>query len=572
MPANPNAYLVQLRGQISSTFDLEELKVLAFELGLDWDELQGNRKTIRIQDLITQLAHQGRLESLVETLQQLRPHIFWPEVPPPNQQQQDIRAAFPTKPLYQQTWVWGLTIALLIIISFAIFMDVPQKITDYLIPAIEPEVEGETLIIISRFAAEVGEDSLIHTKIRDEIEAKVNELNRDDVRVGIVKTPIDVELNLADQRLAAQQIGDSYQASMIIWGVEAKSWVTFNFLNLIDPEFDAAQMKIQELDDTQLANPEGYGQFVVKDLPGQLSFLSLFTLGQAEYYSNNWDEAIRLIETAVKSLPELTTEEAKELEADSAYFRLGWLYQNRDRISEAMTNYNHTIAINPKHIHAHNNLGNAYDSLEEYEKAIEYYDNAIALDQTYFLAFYNQGNAHKGLEQFEQAIADYNEAIALNPNYFQAYTNRGNAYRVLEDYEKAIEDFTDSIDINPNDYKAFYSRGRSHDSLKQYEAALEDYNQAVLLEPTYYQALARRGYLLGRQERYEEALTDLNQAIDFNREYADAYLYRAHVYKSSDRPVEALADFRHYLELYPGSPYRESIEGYIRDLEFELGE
>ena len=64
----------------------------------------------------------------------------------------------------------------------------------------------------------------------------------------------------------------------------------------------------------------------------------------------------------------------------------------------------------------------------------------------------------------------------------------------------------------------------------------------------------------------------MNQAIDFNREYADAYLYRAHVYKSSDRPVEALADFRHYLELYPESPYRESIEGYIRDLEFELGE
>lgn len=43
-------YLRQLRDQVANSFDEEELRTVVFDLDLDWDELQGTRKTARVQD------------------------------------------------------------------------------------------------------------------------------------------------------------------------------------------------------------------------------------------------------------------------------------------------------------------------------------------------------------------------------------------------------------------------------------------------------------------------------------------------------------------------------------------
>lgn len=79
-------YLRQLRDQVAESFDAEELRALVFDLGLDWDELQGARKTTRVQDLIVQLGRSGRLSELVDLVREERPHINWPDVPPAKQQ------------------------------------------------------------------------------------------------------------------------------------------------------------------------------------------------------------------------------------------------------------------------------------------------------------------------------------------------------------------------------------------------------------------------------------------------------------------------------------------------------
>ena len=49
--------------------------------GPDWDELQGTRKTARVQDLIVQLGGNGRLSELVELVWEERPRINWPDIP-----------------------------------------------------------------------------------------------------------------------------------------------------------------------------------------------------------------------------------------------------------------------------------------------------------------------------------------------------------------------------------------------------------------------------------------------------------------------------------------------------------
>ena len=107
-------YLRQLRDQVANSFDEEELRALVFDLGLDWDELQGTRKTARVQDLIVQLGRNGRLSELVDLLRVERPHLSWPEMPPLEEQRQVIHSAFPTQPISQQLWFWGVVITVFI--------------------------------------------------------------------------------------------------------------------------------------------------------------------------------------------------------------------------------------------------------------------------------------------------------------------------------------------------------------------------------------------------------------------------------------------------------------------------
>lgn len=129
MTKEPSIY-VQLRDQIADKFNQDELRAIVFDLGLDWDELAGSRKTILIQDLIIQLARNGRLVELVELLKRKRPKcgLARQTIPVPDQQKQDIRTAFPATPLYKQTWVWAIIIVVLAIVGIGLAAMLPQSI------------------------------------------------------------------------------------------------------------------------------------------------------------------------------------------------------------------------------------------------------------------------------------------------------------------------------------------------------------------------------------------------------------------------------------------------------------
>ena len=72
--------LAQLRDDLVGSFDLEELRTLCFDLGLDYDELRGEVKSARARDLITVMLRQNRLAELASRLHFLRPKIDWPDV------------------------------------------------------------------------------------------------------------------------------------------------------------------------------------------------------------------------------------------------------------------------------------------------------------------------------------------------------------------------------------------------------------------------------------------------------------------------------------------------------------
>ncbi|MBK9053140.1 MAG: hypothetical protein IPL78_20195 [Chloroflexi bacterium] len=346
--------LRKLQQQMVETFDMDELRTLFFTLAVNWDEIPGRRISSRIRELIIYLGNRGRLTELRDLLVKERPQETWPDVPAvPHHQPKAVGVAFPELPFYKQSWFTGLSATLVLIGIFALLIfqfQLPQQIINHLILPFPPAKEGEALIIIATFHHSEGVvDVAAHDEIRRAIQEHINKLNLENVRVAVEPTVIE-----SINRKQAEALGNRYNATLIIWGSDTGIRLEINFLNIKEPDFDAANANISETAKTQLANPEAYSQFVINELPGQLTYLSLFALGQTEYSQENYGQAIKLIETAVAALPNLTEMDRYSLELEAAYFRLGWLYQVIGQLPAA---FDQAIALSRGIGRAFNNRG-----------------------------------------------------------------------------------------------------------------------------------------------------------------------------------------------------------------------
>lgn len=67
-----------LRELLVEHFDAEELRLLAFDLGIDPDNVSGSGKEAKAQSLLEHLAHRGQLSELLDRVRYLRPNVNWP--------------------------------------------------------------------------------------------------------------------------------------------------------------------------------------------------------------------------------------------------------------------------------------------------------------------------------------------------------------------------------------------------------------------------------------------------------------------------------------------------------------
>lgn len=72
--------LSQLRQSLIQQFSKSELHHLAFDLGVEYEELTGSTRSDKAVSLIEYLQRNGRLPELITQCRQLRPSTIWPDV------------------------------------------------------------------------------------------------------------------------------------------------------------------------------------------------------------------------------------------------------------------------------------------------------------------------------------------------------------------------------------------------------------------------------------------------------------------------------------------------------------
>lgn len=422
-----------------------------------------------------------------------------------------------------------------------------------------PASDDEILIVISTFhRPENVRDSEPHKKIARAIEESAKRLEIDNLRVEVNPRTLT-----SDERGRAELIGIRYNASMIIWGEDTDVELIVNFFNLKQPDFEASDVEIREVERSHVANPSAYAQLITKDLPGQLNFLALFGIGQSYFEQQDYRTAIRVIEEATDSL----NAAAPPLGAMAAYFRLGWLYQELGDLSLAIDAYSQASQLNPEVANIYNNRGIAYADQGNLTEAMADLNKAIQIDPQLSHAYNNRGTIYLAQGDPNLAIAEFNKAIQLEPQSANAYNNRGLAYIDLGDIRTAIADYDLAIQLSPGAPVPYYNRGNAYLAQEDLIQAIADYDQAIQLNPQYVKAYQNRGIAYVRQRDFDQAIDSFSIVIKLDPLDPDSYKNRGLTYRDKAAFEQAIIDLQHYLEMNPNAADRQSIEAIINELE-----
>lgn len=103
-----------------------------------------------------------------------------------------------------------------------------------------------------------------------------------------------------------------------------------------------------------------------------------------------------------------------------SYFMLGYAYQNKGHLYNAVRAYKKSLALDPDDHETYVNLGNTYYQLKEFDSAIDSYKKALWLGYNSAYVHYFIGKSYFFKGTIEQAKLEYREALKIDPSYRSA--------------------------------------------------------------------------------------------------------------------------------------------------------
>ncbi|MYK93686.1 tetratricopeptide repeat protein, partial [Candidatus Poribacteria bacterium] len=190
---------------------------------------------------------------------------------------------------------------------------------------------------------------------------------------------------------------------------------------------------------------------------------------------------------------------------------------------KAIAYYTEALEQKPDLLEAYLNRGIVYNNMDKVDEALENYNTAIQLDPSYTDAYYNRGFVYLDKEDLDQAVADFSKVIELNPEHAEAYYFRGLLYFSKEDFEQGLQDCNRAIQLNPDDDDTYNLRGIAYARKGNFDNAFKDYTKAIELQPDDADAYNNRGIVYVEKGELDNAIKDFDKAIELQPDYAGAY-------------------------------------------------
>jgi protein O-mannosyl-transferase len=225
-----------------------------------------------------------------------------------------------------------------------------------------------------------------------------------------------------------------------------------------------------------------------------------------------------------------------------AHTALGAGLAARNRLDEAIDQYQLALQLNPGYGLAHNNWGLALARLGRYDEAVAHYRSALAINPQDVEAHYNlanalnpeyvdeaavPGTAPNSRPDIEQSRQKYLSTLALDPAHVGAWINLGNLEASTGNYDAAIRCYQDAIRIDPGSAQAHYNLAVTLANPQvrlsgKHEQIVAHFREALRLKPAWLEAMNNLAWIMATSDRSEvrngaEAVRLATQACELTR-------------------------------------------------------
>ncbi|VAX13954.1 hypothetical protein MNBD_GAMMA24-611, partial [hydrothermal vent metagenome] len=133
-----------------------------------------------------------------------------------------------------------------------------------------------------------------------------------------------------------------------------------------------------------------------------------------------------------------------------AHMRSGIALEKQGKWSEAASEYNKALNLNPDYIAAHQKRGVVLHRLGRIDEAIGHYKEVVRIQPNSSAAHYNLGLALVERNRIDAAIGHYKEALRLKPDFAEVHNNLGVALYRKGNVGEAIASLREALRIRPD--------------------------------------------------------------------------------------------------------------------------
>ncbi len=136
-----------------------------------------------------------------------------------------------------------------------------------------------------------------------------------------------------------------------------------------------------------------------------------------------------------------------------------------NKLRDAITAFERTLAIEPNHPLASTGLGEIALKKGRREEALEHFKSTTESAPNYSLGFFYLGHTLAALGRYSEARAAYERAIELNINFLDAYIGLGEVLIALGEPRLAVEQFDNALLVDPQSTVAKSGRDQAMKAL-----------------------------------------------------------------------------------------------------------
>jgi tetratricopeptide (TPR) repeat protein len=231
-----------------------------------------------------------------------------------------------------------------------------------------------------------------------------------------------------------------------------------------------------------------------------------------------------------------------------AHFQLAYVYTALKKTEEARSEYERTIALDPKMTEAYLDMGILLLDKNP-AAAVAPLTKAAALLPAQSRPHFLLGVALERSGDLTGAASAFENAVVLDPQDLDTLVHLGDAYLALNRPANAETKFRSVIERQPQEPRALLGLARSLDAQKKAEA-IDAYQKLLAVQPSNSTARSRLVHLLLEEKQYDAAYAEMNRT-DSGKPTLELLKLRADIQIGQKKWDDAVETLRQALALAP---------------------